>query len=86
MKYCPTEEKKAGFFMKPLQGKLFRKFRDWLINIQDDDSIATKYPEYHRIVLKEVQNLKEYSINLTNFSREMINDYIDNYHQLEYWQ
>ena len=42
VKYCPTEEMKADFFTKPLQGKLFRKFRDWFIKIQDDDPIATK--------------------------------------------
>ena len=74
----PNRGEKSGIFMKPLQGKLFRKFRDWLINIQDDDSIATKYPEYHRIVLKEVQNLKEYSINLTTSSRDTRNDDINN--------
>jgi len=26
--YCPTEEMLADFFTKPLQGALFRKFRD----------------------------------------------------------
>jgi len=26
--YCPTEEMLADFFTKPLQGALFREFRD----------------------------------------------------------
>jgi len=29
--YCPTEEMLADFFTKPLQGSLFRKFRDVLL-------------------------------------------------------
>ena len=29
--YCPTEEMLANFFTKPLQGSLFRKFRDVLL-------------------------------------------------------
>ena len=28
VKYCPTEKMLADFFTKPLQGTLFRKFRD----------------------------------------------------------
>ena len=82
VQYCPTKEMKAGFFTKPLQGKLFRKFRDWLMNIQDNDPLYTYYPEYHRSVLNEVQTSKEYSINLTKLSRkiydEIKKDYINN--------
>ena len=29
--YCPTDEMLADFFTKPLQGKLFRKFRDMIM-------------------------------------------------------
>ena len=29
--YCPTDEMLANFFTKPLQGSLFRKFRDVLL-------------------------------------------------------
>ena len=65
---------KADFFTKPLQGKLFRKFRYWLVNIQDGDTLATKYPEDHRSVLKEVQTSKEYSIDLTTLSRKMYDE------------
>ena len=31
--YCPTGEMIAGFFTKPLQGKLFRTFRSLILNL-----------------------------------------------------
>ena len=64
---------KADYFTKPLQGKIFRKFRDWLMKIQYDDPLKTNYPEDHTSVLKEIYNSKEYYINLTNLSRNMYN-------------
>ena len=60
VKYCPTEDMKADFFTKPLQGKPFIKFRDWIMNIQDDDTVATNYLEDHRSFFKEVHTSKEY--------------------------
>ena len=39
--YCPTEKMLAGFFTKPLQGKLFRMFRSMIMNIQQTD-----FPQY----------------------------------------
>ena len=74
VQFCPTDEMKPDFFTKPLQGELFWKFRDWLINIQYDYPLAIKYPEYHRSVLKEVNTLKKYSINLTTLSRKMYHE------------
>jgi hypothetical protein len=35
IEYCPTEEMDADFFTKPLQGSLFRKFRNRILNIKD---------------------------------------------------
>jgi hypothetical protein len=35
IEYCPTEEMNADFFTKPLQGALFKKFRDRILNIQE---------------------------------------------------
>jgi len=29
--FCPTEKMVADFFTKPLQGKLFRYFRDFIL-------------------------------------------------------
>lgn len=33
VEYCPTEEMVADFFTKPLQGALFRKFRNVIMNL-----------------------------------------------------
>ena len=38
--YCPTEEMIADFFTKPLQGKLFRKFRKLIMNYPDSEEVA----------------------------------------------
>jgi hypothetical protein len=32
VKYCPTEVMRADPFTKPLEGRLFREHRDWLLN------------------------------------------------------
>ena len=39
--YCPTEDMVADFFTKPLQGKLFQKFRDVIMGITHPDEITT---------------------------------------------
>ena len=49
-KYCPTGEMVADFFTKPLQGSLFKKFRDHLMNNSDS---ATDSLKNHRSVLKD---------------------------------
>jgi hypothetical protein len=36
VKYCPTGEMIADFFTKPLQGKLFLKFRQLIMNLPDN--------------------------------------------------
>ena len=35
VEYCPTEEMVGDFYTKPLQGKLFYKFRKLIMNLQD---------------------------------------------------
>ena len=35
--YCPTEEMISDFFTKPLQGSQFRKFRDFILNVNHGD-------------------------------------------------
>ena len=34
VEYCPTEEMLADFYTKPLQGALFRKFRDVIMGLK----------------------------------------------------
>ena len=38
VKYCPTDMLIADFYTKPLQGKLFRLFRNLILNIEDSPS------------------------------------------------
>ena len=38
LKYCPTTEMLGDYFTKPLQGTLFNKFHDHVLNIQVDPS------------------------------------------------
>ena len=49
IKHCPTAEMVGDYFTKPLQGGLFNKFRDRILNIQTDPlDVPT---EDHRSVL-----------------------------------
>ena len=49
IKYCPTTEMLGDYFTKPLQGGLFNKFCDRILNIQADPS--TVPIKDHRSVL-----------------------------------
>ena len=42
---CPTDEMVADFFTKPSQGHKFKKFRNMIMNIQDDKEISKKKPK-----------------------------------------
>ena len=35
--YCPTETMIADLYMKPLQGRLFRLFRNLIFNLREED-------------------------------------------------
>jgi hypothetical protein len=37
VKHCPTEEMIADYFTKPLQGALFRKFRNLILGVKEED-------------------------------------------------
>ena len=37
LEYCPTEAMISDFFTKPLQGNQFRKFRDFILNVDHGD-------------------------------------------------
>jgi hypothetical protein len=49
IQYCPTGEMIADFFTKPLQGTPFRKFRNLVMNLEDDPVINNS--QDHRSVL-----------------------------------
>jgi hypothetical protein len=50
--YCPTEEMTADFFTKPLQGVLFKKFRDRIMNVDP----GTDWSMDHRSVLEPISD------------------------------
>jgi hypothetical protein len=50
VEYCPTGEMIADYFTKPLQGTLFRKFRDFIMNV--DPLPSMKCIEDRRSVLE----------------------------------
>ena len=50
--YCPTLKMLADFFAKPLQGSLFRKFRDYVRGYNHIDELQTdseESPEQERV-------------------------------------
>jgi hypothetical protein len=50
VEYCPTGDMLADFFTKPLQGSLFKRFRDQIMNADP----ATDSLQNHRSVLENV--------------------------------
>ena len=40
VEYCPTGTMIADYFTKPLQGSLFRKFRNMILGIVEEDILA----------------------------------------------
>jgi hypothetical protein len=58
MEYCPTGDMVADFFTKPLQGALFRRLRDLVMNIKAEDGPASMEPkrQSHRSVLSGTQD------------------------------
>ena len=55
VQYCPTESMVADYFSKPLQGRLFRKLRNKIMNCEGDDPASWLLPspsdQDHRSVL-----------------------------------
>ena len=43
--YCPTGDMLADYFSKPLQGSLFRKFRNLFLNINSTDDLKVRAGE-----------------------------------------
>jgi hypothetical protein len=44
VQHCPTEQMQADFFTKPLQGSLFRKFREVIMGHRHIDSLKEAMP------------------------------------------
>jgi hypothetical protein len=56
VEYCPTGEMIADYFTKPLQGSLFKRFRDFIMN---GDPLPTTRLEDRRSVLESVSKTTE---------------------------
>ena len=54
--YCPTQNMVADFHTKPLQGKLFHKFRDQILGLAPMDDVYIH--EDHRSVLDKNSKLQ----------------------------
>jgi hypothetical protein len=73
--YCPTGDMLADFFTKPLQGSIFQKFRNQILNIQGD---PVSKSQDHRSVLRDHTNRsistteKKLSTSLRNGPRPLI--------------
>jgi len=50
--YCPTGDMHADLLTKPLQGCVFKRFRDSIMNIQEDASVQPAVTMMHRSVLR----------------------------------
>jgi hypothetical protein len=55
IEHCPTEDVLADFFKKPLQGSLFRRMRDRIMNIDP----SSPYHSSHRSVLEHEDDLAD---------------------------
>jgi hypothetical protein len=64
---CPTAEMLANFFTKPLQGSIFRKLRDFILNLQGDLNF-TPHQDHHRSVLSNQFNQPNTKLSTTGSS------------------
>jgi hypothetical protein len=55
--HCPTEDMLADYFRKPLQGSLFRRMRDRILNIDP----SSQYHSSHRSVLEYTDDQNDQS-------------------------
>jgi hypothetical protein len=83
IEYCPTEQMMADFFTKPLQGVLFTKFRDFIMNV---DPSSTTVTEDQRSVLDEMStcvtntgaNIDEDGFTLVTYQKKVSPKYATN--------
>ena len=82
--YCPTGNMAADMFTKPLQGRLFKKFRDEIMNVQKDSScphgvtmlhtgLLRKYNRYSICTANPTEgNLQEMSVPIDMSNHKLI--------------
>lgn len=72
VQYCPTEEMIADFFTKPLQGSLFKKVRDQIMNITVDPTTDSLHD--HRSVVGKVARRRTQCRQWMDFRRQSSTD------------
>ena len=70
IQYYPTENMVANFYTKPLQGKLFYKFRDQILGLAPMDDIHIHRD--HRSVLDNKKTVKTGKAKNKNSNNELI--------------
>jgi hypothetical protein len=78
VEYCPTEKMIADFFTKPLQGNLFRKFRDVVMGYKH---ISSLYDQSEQTLAQERVGNDENGILVKNHKRPNIG----NSKKMEFW-
>jgi hypothetical protein len=60
VEYCPTEVMRAAPHTKPLQGRLFREHRDWLLNttvstqvIESQECVGARLAREHELITRQ---------------------------------
>ena len=61
MEYCPTDEMIGDFFTKPLQGAKFRRFRNIIMNITEDENGPVDIDEIMEIHYKKMEARLEHT-------------------------
>jgi len=61
MEYCPTDEMIGDFFTKPLQGAKFRRFRNIIMNITEDENGTVDIDDIMKIHYKKMEDKLEHT-------------------------
>ena len=68
IKYCPTELTMADYMAKPLVGRKFKKFRDWILNLSpllDSRSVLEDKENKNMLKDKNVKKLENEDMRKT---------------------
>ena len=75
VKYCPTEMMLADYYTKPLQGKMFRIFRDMILNIESGQINTTKNSVFksEKVINKKLRETKS-ALKKSTTSQECVEE------------
>ena len=77
IEYCPTEVMRADPHTKPLQGRLFREHRDWLLNLPPSiHNVESQECVGNRLVREQVANRVGAQSDVSDASADVV-DVVD---------